>query len=118
MKLSFILGLHMILKDICPLSYPGMVGRVLLDPVVEFLLDEQPPLDLVKILSLDEASEFLSRETHGTAEADTLVSMGESHRMIVTQTSCIFGDFRQSRKREIGRVRLILLLPGANTDGI
>jgi len=88
MKRSFILGLHVILQDISPLGNPGMVGRVLLDPKVEFFLNEQPPLDLIQILSLDEPSELLGWETHGTAKADTLVSMSKSHRMIVAQAGC------------------------------
>jgi len=88
MKRSFILGLHMILQDISPLRNPSMVGRILLDPIVEFFLNEQPPLDLIQILSFHETSELFSRETHGTAKADTLVSMGKSHRMIVAQAGC------------------------------
>jgi len=89
MKRSLILGLHVILQDISPLGNPGIVSRILLDPKVKLLLNEQPPLDLVQILSLDEASELLSGETHGTAKAYSLVSMGEPQGMIVFQASSL-----------------------------
>jgi len=81
----------MILEDVSPLVDSIMVGRVLLDPKVQLLLNEQPPLDLVEILSLHEASELLSRKSHGPAETDTLMSMGKSHRVIVLEASFFLG---------------------------
>jgi len=116
MKRSFILGLHMVLKDISPLLNSLMIGRILLDPEVKLLLYEQPSLDLMNILSLDEAGELLSRETHGPTEADSLMSVGEPQRMIVLETCNFFGEPRVSR--ECCRVWFILLLARAGANGI
>jgi len=59
MKRSLILGFHVVLKDISPLVDSLVIWGILLDPKVEFLLNEQPPLDLQDVLSFHEPSELL-----------------------------------------------------------
>ena len=73
-----------------------MIRRVLLDPVVELLLDEEPSLNLSEVLSLHEAIKFLSRESHSPSEADAFVSFLELLRLIVSKPVRLFGSHQST----------------------